>query len=100
MKSEWLSDELIQKAQVLWVVDKAVGVEEIVVGLRNRLPLLVPEDNAELKDLCVYGKCGLYSRDPFETVECLKCLTQNEPLRQIMGQNGLMLFAASRVERT
>jgi hypothetical protein len=92
---DWLEESQIREAKMLWVVDEGVKMEEVLIGLRNHVPLLVPENNIELRDLCVYGKCGLYYRDAFEAVGCLQFLLQQESTRKAMGQNGFSLLYAS-----
>ena len=92
---DWLDEDQIRKAKLLWVVDKDVDPTEVTIGLRNKLPLLVPEYNQILKNICVKGKCGLFYQNALEAVVALKYLTNNEALRKAMGQNGFKFSYAS-----
>jgi len=100
MMADWVAEDQLPKAKLLWVVDKGASMRDVAVGLRNRLPLLVPEDNAELRDLCRHGQCGLYYKDAFEAMGCIEYLTQHEALRKAMGQNGYKLFSSTGIVRS
>lgn len=92
---DWLDESLIGKAKVLWVVDNDVNPRELKIGLLNKLPLLVPESNEKLKNICVKGKCGLFYKNAPEAALALEYLMNDEPLRLIMGQNGFKFFYGS-----
>ncbi len=79
--ADWLDDQQLRMAKLLWVVDEDVGLEGIVRGLANHIPLVVPERNGELKDLCNQDNCGLYYRDAEEAVECLQFFLSDEAIR-------------------
>ena len=89
---DWLDEDQIKKAKLLWIVDKDTNLEDIEVGLRNKVPLLAPENNQRMKNICVKGKCGLYYRDALEALVCLEYLTENESVRKAMGNNGFKVF--------
>ncbi len=90
---EWLEEESIQKAKMLCVVDKKLDRKAVMVGLRNKVPLLIPEENEELKRLCTAGNCGLcYGPDPIDLEACMHYLSNNEAARKAMGRNGLRIF--------
>lgn len=90
--ADWLDEDQIRKATLLWVVDKDVDPKEVTIGLGNKLPLLVPESNENLKNICVKEKCGLFYQNALEAVVALEYLTSNEALRKAMGQNGFRFF--------
>lgn len=94
---DWLDEDQIEKAKLLWVVDKDVDPSEVTIGLRNKLPLLVPESNENLKNICIKGKCGLFYGNTMEAVVGLEYLTNNEALRKAMGQNGFKFFYESKL---
>jgi len=90
---DWLNEEKYREAKLLWILDKEIDWKAVLVGLRNKIPLLVPEEHEELKRLCVAGNFGLYHRnDPIDVEVCLQYLTGNESLRKSMGRNGLRFF--------
>lgn len=90
---DWLNEEDIRKAKLLWVVDNKIHPRSVMLGLRNKIPLLLPEENEELKELCVGGNCGLYYKnDPIEIEICLQYLFNNESQRKVMARNGFMAF--------
>jgi glycosyltransferase involved in cell wall biosynthesis len=91
--AEWVDEELLQKAKLLWIVDKGASMADVEVGLKSQIPLLVPEDNVPLADLCRYGQCGLYYKDAFEVMICIEYLMKNEAIRRAMGQNGHRLIS-------
>jgi glycosyltransferase involved in cell wall biosynthesis len=87
--SEWLQDDQLSTVKFLWVVDPKTNKDEINIGLINKLPLLVPETNDVLKNICTKGNCGLYYRNAVEAGECLEFLLSNERERKVLGQNCL-----------
>ena len=90
---DWLDEEKIRQAKLLWVLDKKIDWKAVMVGLRNKIPLLVPEEHEKLKEFCVVGNCGLYYRnDPLEIEVFLEYLTTNESVRKAMGRNGFKAF--------
>jgi hypothetical protein len=78
----------------LWVVDEEINQKDIIIGLMNKLPLLVPEANEKLKNLCRERNCGLYYRDAVEAKACLEYLINNDTERVAMGQNGFKIYYA------
>lgn len=86
--SDWLAEDLFKKAKIQWVVDEKINHKEVIFGVENRIPLLVPENNEKLKKLCIEGNCGLYYKDALEAEVCLEFLNNNEMERIAMGQNG------------
>jgi glycosyltransferase involved in cell wall biosynthesis len=96
---DWLNEEDIRKAQLLWVLDKKIDPRALMVGLSNKIPVLVPEEHEELKRLCKASNSGLYYRaDPIEIEVCLKYLTCNKSVRESMGRNGLRVFYSRAFE--
>jgi len=89
---DWLEDEEIKDAHLLWVVDKGAAIEDIYRGLINKLPLIVPEYNTRLKDLCVDSKGGLTYETASDVVAIIEYLNRNEDIRRAMGDNALRLF--------
>jgi glycosyltransferase involved in cell wall biosynthesis len=90
---DWLSEDNIRQAKLLWVLDKKIYWKAVMVGLINKIPLLVPEKHEKLKKLCVDANCGMvYGSDPTKIEACLKSLTINESLRTSLGRNGFKYF--------
>jgi hypothetical protein len=98
MMADWLDEEQLKQAKLLWATSRHAKVEDVAVGLRNQLPLLVDAENEELRSLCAEGECGLWYRDPFEAVECLTLLTEQEATRRTLGQNGFRLLYSPRLD--
>ena len=90
--ADWVEDNLIQTAKVLWVVDDTINPNDISVGLRNRLPLLVPKKNKYLKTFCTKNNCGLFYDDSIEAQVCLQYLLDNEEIRTSLGINAFRAF--------
>ena len=90
---DWLEPDELQRAALLWVLDSDAELNAAVVGLKHGLPLLVPEENATLRRLCVQGECGLYYRDAAEAIACLEYLEEHESTRRAMGEKGARLVS-------
>ena len=84
---DWLDEAQLKEAKLLWVVDRKATGDMIIPLMYSHLPLLVPEDNPKLKNLCRSNNCGLYYNDEFEAVECLQFLTTNKDAVSIMSKN-------------
>lgn len=94
---DWLGEESATGAKLLWLVDRMATVKDALPAIKSGLPLLVPAENEDLKQLCVQGRCGLYYENADEALECLKYLAANEPVRQMMGRNSeQLLYLAAR----
>ncbi|MCG7851681.1 MAG: glycosyltransferase [Methanosarcinaceae archaeon] len=90
---DWLDEDIIKEAKFLCVLDKRIDWKAVMVGLRNKIPLLVPEAHEKLKELCVAGNCGLfYGADPIALQASLQYLIKNEPVRASMGRNAFKVF--------
>jgi Glycosyl transferases group 1 len=71
---DWLDEDGLRLASLAWVVDAAATLEMLLPALQAKLPLLVPESNHELSELCHLANCGLWYADRREAVECVKTL--------------------------
>jgi hypothetical protein len=85
---EWIADDQLGQAKVLWVVDDRVPAHVVLCGLQNKIPLLVPEQSTVLKDLCSTANCGLYFLDSQDAAACLQYLTNNEEVCDSIGKSG------------
>lgn len=92
--SDWVQEDQFRMLKLLWVVDEEINQKDIIIGLMNKLPLLVPEANEKLKNLCRERNCGLYYRDAVEAKACLEYLINNDTERVAMGQNGFKIYYA------
>lgn len=90
--AEWLNKEQLSKATLLWIVDRDVTPEEITQWLFYKLPLLVPEGNDKLKQLCNDQKCGLYYRDALEASVCIEYLARDDVTNKAIGLNSFRSF--------
>jgi glycosyltransferase involved in cell wall biosynthesis len=85
--SDWLAEDQFAQGTILWVVGAEYPQETIYRAMRCRIPLLVPEADSELRELCRAGGCGLYYRDAAEAREAIRYLIENIPVLQQLGAN-------------
>ncbi|MGD9765071.1 MAG: glycosyltransferase [Candidatus Binatia bacterium] len=97
--ADWLGEDQLRDAQVLWVVSSNATTRDVVTGLMHQRPLLVPEANLELTNLVRQGRCGLYYRDVEDAVRCLDRLSRDADLRAELGRNGFALVNAGLAYR-
>lgn len=95
--SEWLSEDQFRRAVLLWIVDDSAPWGDVRFALGHRIPLLVPENNAPMKQVCVSANCGVWYRDEIDARECLEFLLADDSLRERLGANGEAYIASSRV---
>jgi len=57
------------------------------------MPILVPEAEEELRDLCLTSNGGLYHANSEELKACLIRLLSDDPLREAIGKNGQRFVA-------
>lgn len=86
--SDWLYEDQLRLASLVWVVDDTARLGVIDFALTNQIPILVPENNAALKNVCVAAKCGLYYLGDADAKACLEFLLTNDGIRKRMGANG------------
>src|SRR5690348_2520968 len=86
--SKWLDEDQFRRAAVLWIVDDSEPWKPVHFALCNQIPLLVPEDNIAMKQICVSASCGIFYGDAAEARACLEFLLTNDIIRQAMGANG------------
>jgi hypothetical protein len=86
--SDWLDDDQHYEATLLWVVDESEPWEAVHFAMSNRIPLLVPEDNEPMKQVCLSAGCGMFYRDAPEARTSLEFLLTNEAVRRQLGANG------------
>jgi len=89
---EWLHDEQFRTATLLWIMDGSEPWDIVQFTLRNRIPLLVPEDNFAMKEVCRNAGCGMYYGNAAEACLCLHLLVEEAGLRDRMGQSGYLYF--------
>ena len=85
--AEWLQDDQLKRVKILWVVDPKIGEDELNIAFNNKFPILVPEMNDILKNICTKGNCGLYYCGALEAEACLEFLANNDRESKILGQN-------------
>jgi hypothetical protein len=96
---DWLDEDGIQKAKFLWILDKNIEWKAAKIGLRNKIPLLVPEKHEKLKELCTSENCGFYYKaDPTDIEDRMRYLTENRNTNDFMGRNALRVFYSSAFE--
>jgi glycosyltransferase involved in cell wall biosynthesis len=92
--ADWVDEDIVSGAALLWVVDGEAEFGQVPDLLRHGLPLLVPESNGKLRDLCSLTNCGLYYGDAQEAEVCLDYLLRNREEAEVMGRNGLAFHSA------
>lgn len=95
--SEWLAPDQFRRAALLWIVDDSAPWGDVRFALSHRIPLLVPENNALMKQVCVSANCGLWYRDEVGVRLCLDLLLANDTVREDLGENGRAYGASSKV---
>ena len=90
--ADWLTADQIRGASSFWVVDSSVSLADVVPLLQYRIPLVVPEQHDELRDMCVRTACGLYYRTGAEAVACLNHLREHPDLSTTMGGRAFELL--------
>jgi glycosyltransferase involved in cell wall biosynthesis len=87
---DWLAEDQFLNGRILWVVGADCAPEVSHRALRCHIPLLVPEANRELKELCRTGGCGLYYADADQARESLRYLFENySVLAQLASNAGI-----------
>ncbi|MBN1323069.1 MAG: glycosyltransferase [Methanotrichaceae archaeon] len=97
--SKWLQQDQFSQVKLLWIVDAETDQNEVLEGLINKVPLLVPEENRWLKSLCIDGKCGLYYKDALEAEACIEYLIDHEKERAALAQIGFELSSSELITR-
>lgn len=85
---DWLQIDQYKDVKLLWVVDPQAQLNDVIVGLKAGVPLLVPDNHLSLKEICISKKCGLYYRNAIEAQYCIDYLIRMERERLILGNNG------------
>jgi hypothetical protein len=62
-------------------------------ALQRQIPILVPEEADELRELCLTSDAGLFYGNSDELRQSLLLLLSNEPLRQGLGRRGRKFLA-------
>lgn len=91
--SDWLQDDQIKNGAVLWVVDSNIDKRFILTLLKYGLPLLVPEKNLELTNLCKSNNCGLYYKDPYDAIAAIEFFLTNTIERIKIGTNAYKMHS-------
>jgi len=86
--SDWLSEDQLRGAALLWIVNDSAIWDPVQFALWNEIPLLIPEANTTLKQICVSANCGMYYRDAADARLCLEFLLANDGIRKRLGSNG------------
>lgn len=89
MMREWIDDDLLASASLVWVVDSEVGIGDVVALAAGGAPLLVPATSHALRQLCIERNCGLYYGDEYEAAVCLEFLLRNSSIREALGRNAI-----------
>lgn len=83
---EWL-ESLNQNVKAILFTDNIIEFDPILFAINNKIPIIVPEKNILLKNLCIHANCGLYYSNKQEAEECIKYLLYNEKMRVKIGDN-------------
>jgi glycosyltransferase involved in cell wall biosynthesis len=85
----WLNEDELRLASLAWVVDAGATLKMVLPALQAKLPLLVPESNQELGELCRIANCGLWYADRAEAVECVNALLRELTTASALASNSL-----------
>jgi glycosyltransferase involved in cell wall biosynthesis len=93
-RSDLSDDDVWDMARLLVIASPSPQSSAYALrALQHRVPILVPEDADELRQLCLAANGGLFYGNPEELKECLLLLLSNEPLRQALGAHGQQFLA-------
>lgn len=84
----WMREDSSDSSFLAWVLDEHVALDALKSLLMQKVPLLVPENNRQLKQFCMENNCGLYCRDMEEALECIRYLIGHPREAAILGNNG------------
>jgi hypothetical protein len=87
--SEWLTDTELTGCSAFMLADPKAPLDEAKRAMRVGLPILVPEENAAARKLCVKAKCGLYFSSHLEAEAMLIHLAHDPLLCKKLGANAL-----------
>lgn len=90
--SDWISSEEWDLVELLWIVDDKGDKQDIVNALKRGRPLLVPESNDQLVELCRSSQSGLFYADEMEAEACLKYLIGEKSISSALGRNAKNYF--------
>lgn len=93
--AKWLSADQLRRAILLWIVDNSQPWDKIHLALSHRIPLLVPEGNSAVAQLCVSADCGIWYRNEADARLCLEYLLSSDTIRARLGANGQAYLAGS-----
>jgi glycosyltransferase involved in cell wall biosynthesis len=85
--AEWLNDIQLQQAALLWIFGDDVSWQLIYRFQAHGVPLLVPEENAGLREYCRRHQCGLYYGRASEAQACIDYLLSAPAVRSALGRN-------------
>ncbi len=95
VKREWLQDDQLSQAAMVWVLDDTVVLEDVILPLQFKLPLLVPLANQQLSELCRSFDCGYSYSCAAEAVAFLETVTADQSLRTSLGERAFRVVTAS-----
>ncbi|NLW48655.1 MAG: glycosyltransferase family 4 protein [Firmicutes bacterium] len=88
IKNEWFSDDQLKRADLFCIADDSNWLLPVIYALKNKIPLLVPEQNGELRKLCISASCGLYYSNYLEAAMCITYLLGKDEIVNLIGSNG------------
>lgn len=94
--SDWITPDEWNLVDLLWIVDNQGNQQDIVNALKRGRPLLVPESNHKLVELCRSSQSGLFYADEMEAEACLNYLIRKESVLNALGNNAQKYFEKNR----
>ena len=88
----WIPDDLLEKADVVWVMDRNSHPESLNLFLKQGIPMVVPSINVELKNYCSFFNCGLHYSTIEECVMSLNFLLGNVKKTKLIRENAKQLY--------
>jgi glycosyltransferase involved in cell wall biosynthesis len=93
-RADLADDDLWQSAKLLLIPSPGPqAVPRALRALQRHIPILVPEEAEELKDLCLTSNAGLCYGNADELRQSLLLLLSDEPLRRTLGAKGANFLA-------
>lgn len=84
---DWLTVEQRGSAKLLWVIDGSGEAVDSKKVSTYGVPMLVPEDNANLVDLCRRYAAGLYYQNAEEAAACIAFLQSHPDISEKLLDN-------------
>jgi glycosyltransferase involved in cell wall biosynthesis len=88
-RSDLTDEEIFERAKMLLIPTACEDAMPVALqALQRGIPIVAPEGNEELRELCQASNAGLFYADAEELRDCVLLFLSDERLRQALGTNG------------